>query len=368
MLDFAETTTNPLGQALEKIRDICAFALGMTNHNQAMLSTHDSIPDGPKMKHCKPRRRGGMSGNPYYPSTSTPSASLVPNGDDVEPLVTPVSRDSLLPELQDNLQLEMIELDTITGSREASPSHANPSMLDHLPSDSQNDQDSVLLMTAVKTSYSPEENAQNLTESTTEAVEPITVQEENRGATINGTSPSPQGDPSASEVSKNFPNKSTVQTDPNVDPTDPNEEVMDVDGPKHSVSEPQDGEIVTALDSPKPESEEVKPPSQQNDKNTAEPSPVHQEPCGHPMKVNEVDADDIGGGRGKRKGQATENAEPDSSVLSVGSPDPDNVDDSGKSPFKSSPEAEGVSQVTETDSAVAKDNVQRKYKRLRRHK
>lgn len=357
MLDFAENT-NPLGQALEKIRDICAFALGMNNHN---LSIHDSIPDGPKMKHCKPRRRGGISGsnsgvNSYYPSTtsgafsSTPSASFVPNGDNVEPLVTPVSRETLLPELQDNL---MIELDTITGSREASPSPATPSMLDHLPSDPQNDQDSILMMTAVvKTSYSPEENVQDPLETTAEAVEPTTVQEENRGAT----------------------DTSEVPTDSNVEHTNSNEEDMDVDGHKHPISEDQSAVTVTVSETPKPETEDVKPSTEQNDKNTPEPSPAHQEACGHPVKVDEVDADDIGGGRGKRKGQETENVEQDSSVLSVGSPDPDNVQDSGKSPFKSSsPEPEGVSQVTESDSqvteadsAVAKDNVQRKYKRQRR--
>ncbi|KAK6149426.1 hypothetical protein DH2020_016951 [Rehmannia glutinosa] len=96
--------------ALGKIRDICAFALRTSSGNQAMLSAHDAIADGPKSKHCKPRRRGGMSGyligansgiNSYFPctpgaSSPTPSASLGPNDSpslphdspeqDVEPL------------------------------------------------------------------------------------------------------------------------------------------------------------------------------------------------------------------------------------------------------------------------------------------
>ncbi|KAK6124563.1 hypothetical protein DH2020_041696 [Rehmannia glutinosa] len=119
-----------------------------------------------------------------YPGASspTPSASLGPNDSpslphdspeqDVEPLVTPLSRETPLPEFQDNLQLEMIELDTITGSREASPSPANPSMLD-LPSDPPDNQDSAVPLTGVK-----EDNAPMFTEST-DNPEPVTAQEEN---------------------------------------------------------------------------------------------------------------------------------------------------------------------------------------------
>ncbi|KAL3637547.1 hypothetical protein CASFOL_018715 [Castilleja foliolosa] len=149
----ATDTKNPFLQAFGKIRDICAFTLGVNNGNESVPLKQEIIPSVPKTKHCKPRRRGGMSGpytggassGSYFASTPEPSSpttdstplkppndsSLQPMHDilseqNVEPFVTPLSA-----ELDDNLQSEMIELDTITGSREPSPSSANPSsMLD----------------------------------------------------------------------------------------------------------------------------------------------------------------------------------------------------------------------------------------------
>lgn len=416
----ATETTNPMVQALEKIRDICAFALGMNNQNQAMLLTHDNIPDGPKMKHCKPRRRGGMSGyllgasagvNSYFPSNSsafspTPSASLGHNGSPmqphgspergVEPLVTPLSRDSLLPDLHDNLQLEMIEIDTITGSREASPSPADPSMLD-LPCDPPGNQDSDIMLSGVKTSFSPEDDAQIQTGSAADDSEPG-VRQENRESgnevlppvpepptlkpypqnseqpdygdttTLNGTSFPYEDDPSSSEVPKPHPDVPTL-------PPDAIEEARDANGldtkptPKPPGLEPQESENLASLDSTSHGMEDIKPSSHLAEKDFPEPSPTHQDCSGHPvsgetMKADGLDGDILEGSRGKRKGPTTDNVDTASSGVTESSPGPDNSHDYGKSPFKSSPE--GESQVGETDPVAAKDNVQRKYKRLRR--
>lgn len=403
-------------QALEKIRDICAFALGMNNQNQAMLLTHDNIPDGPKMKHCKPRRRGGMSGyllgvNSYFPSNSsafspTPSASMGHNGSpiqphgsperDVEPLATPLSRDSLLPDLHDNLQLEMIEIDTITGSREASPSPADPCMLD-LPCDPPGNQDSDIMLSGVKTSFSPEDDAQIQTGSAADDSEPG-VRQENRESgnevlppvpepptlkpypqnseqpdhgdttTLNGTSFPYEDDPSTSEVPKPHPDVSTL-------PPDAIEEARDANGldtkptPKPLGLEPQESENLTSLDPTSHGMEDIKPSSHLAEKDIPEPSPTHQDCSGQPvsgetMKADGLDVDILEGSRGKRKGPTTDNVDTASSGVTVSSPRPDNSHDYGKSPFKSSPE--GESQVGETDPVAAKDNVQRKYKRLRR--
>lgn len=401
-------------QALEKIRDICAFALGVSNQNQAMLSTHDIIPDGPKMKHCKPRRRGGMSGylvgansgvNSYFPSTSsafspTPSTSLGPNGSplqphdspgqDVEPLVTPMSRDSLLPELHDNLQLEMIEIDTITGSREASPSPTDPSML-NLPCDPPSNQDSTLTLTDVKTDFSPEDNAQiqtgceaddrepdgqEYTDIRDEALPPVpeppTLKPCSRNSeqprhgdttTFNGTHFPHEDDPSAFGVPTPHPEVSTVRLEPV-------EEAVDVNGvdtksiPNPPEFEPQEAENPTQLDSTSHEMVDIKPYAHLAEKNIPEPSPTHQDCCGETMKVDGVGGDVLEDSRGKRKEPAADKADTASSGPTASSPGPDNSHDYGKSPFKSSPE--GESQVTETDSVAAKDNVQRKYKRQRR--
>ncbi|KAL0353491.1 UNVERIFIED_CONTAM: Serine/threonine-protein phosphatase 7 long form [Sesamum angustifolium] len=371
-LDFAETT-NPIIDALGKIRDICAFALRMSNGNQTMISGHDMIPDDPKTKRCKPRRRAGVGGyllgansgvNSYFPCTSgasspTPSASLGPNGSPsrpqdcheqaVEPLVAPLSRDSPLPELQDNLQLEMIELDTITGSREASPSPVNPSMLD-IPCEPPGDEDSVLL-TDVKNNFSQEGN-----------VPMAPVQPDYGEPTKFSEIPSsPQVDAGASQASQLEPEVSTVRPDPN-------EVVMDVNGPESKsipgppVLEPQGAQTLTPSDSASPMMEDSKLSSQQDDKEIPEPSPMPQVSFGHPvsdetMRADGPDTDTTGDGNGKRKEQATDK-------VNASSPDPETVHNHGKSPLKSW--HEGVSQVTETDTATARDDVQRKYKRQRR--
>ncbi|KAL2245206.1 serine/threonine-protein phosphatase 7 long form homolog isoform X1 [Sesamum indicum] len=409
-LDFAETT-NPIIDALGKIRDICAFALRMSNGNQTMISEHDMIPDDPKTKRCKPRRRAGVSGylvgansgvNSYFPCTSgasspTPSVSLGPNGSPsrpqdcheqaVEPLVAPLSRDSPLPELQDNLQLEMIELDTITGSREASPSPVNPSMLD-IPCEPPGDQDSVLPLTDVK-SFSQEDNVPMVTDSA-DTPQPVTVLEENGGGTevlppipaphattpclpapvqpdygdptkFNESPSSPLVDVGASQGAQLEPEVSTVRPDPNEVVTDVNgPETKSIPGPP--VLEPQGAQTLTPSDLASPMTEDSKLSSQQDDKEIPEPSPVPQVSFSHPvsdetMRVDGPDTDSTGGGDGKRKEQET-------NKVSDSSPNPETVHNHGKSPLKSW--HEGASQVTETDTATARDDVQRKYKRQRR--
>ncbi|XP_047982231.1 uncharacterized protein LOC125223231 isoform X2 [Salvia hispanica] len=372
----ATETTNPMVQALEKIRDICACALGVSNQNQAMLSTHDMIPDGPKMKHCKPRRKGEMSG--YLPHDST--------GRDVEPLATPMSRESLLPELHDNLHLEMIEIDTLTGSREASPSPADPSML-NLHCDPPGGQDSALTLTDVKTDFSPGNDEQIQTGSAADDREQEVTGQEYRGigdevlqpvpeppalepcsqnseqlhhvdtTTFNGTLFPHEDDPSASMVSTHNPEVSTLHHEPI-------EEAMHVNGvdnksiPEPPVHEPQEAENPPLSDSMSHGMEDIKPYAHLAEKNIPEPSPAHQDSCGETIKVDEVDGDALECGLAKRKGVDADNADTTSSGPTVNSPCPDN------SPFKPSPE--GELQVTENDSAAAKDNVQRKYKRQRR--
>ncbi|CAA0814025.1 Serine/threonine-protein phosphatase 7 long form homolog [Striga hermonthica] len=141
----ASDTKDPFLQALGKIRDICAFTLRTNAVETAALKQEEvamvaAVAVGPKTKHCKPRRRGGMSGahtvgpGAYFASTpeqpSPTESTQLDNGS--------LSRSQDIPheqnaachhpfaavEQEDNLQSEMIELDTITGSRESSPSAA----------------------------------------------------------------------------------------------------------------------------------------------------------------------------------------------------------------------------------------------------
>lgn len=368
---------NPIVQALGKIRDICAFTLRMSNGNQTVLSTLDTMPDGPKTKHCKPRRRGGMSGylagpnsavNSYFPCTSgasspTPSASFGPSScplqqddshqQDVDPLVSQLSRDSPLPELQDNLQLEMIELDTITGSREASPSHANPSMLD-LPFDPPVNQDSIVPLADVKTSFSPEDNAQVLTESA-DTAQPVSGQEENgRTEELPPVPEPPSSEPGvANSVQPDYADPIKLN---GTSSSPPNEVVTDVKPETESIAEPsgsetQGAETLTLPDSASPGVKDSKPAPEQGGTKNPEPSPVHPELSSEEtVKVDESHSDSTGS---KRKGQA----------LDKESSDLDTAPDNRKSPVKSSPDAESL--VTKTD-ATAKEDVQRKYKRLRR--
>lgn len=381
LLDRAENTNPmPMVQALEKIRDICAFALGASNQNQAMISsTHDMIPDGPKVKHCKPRRRGGMSGymvgansgvNSYF--SPTPSASLGHNDSplephdsperDVEPLVTPLSRDSLLPELHDNLHLEMIEIDTITGSREASPSPADSSMhvpCDHPPAN----QDSALMLTDVKTSFSPEDDAQVGTGSAADDREPVIEQENLEQCPQNSEQPQ-NGDTYGTHFpQEDDPTPNQEVSTLSVEPIEVTMDVNGVDSDAKSISKPQEfeAENQTPPESTSHGTEDIKPYAHLTEKNIPEPSPTHQDSSGESMKTDGLEGDIPADSRGKRKEPATDKAEPASTMSSPG---PDNSHEYGKSPFKSSPE--GESRATESDSVAAKDNVQRKYKRLRR--
>ncbi|KAG8386002.1 hypothetical protein BUALT_Bualt03G0103700 [Buddleja alternifolia] len=395
----ATASTNPIEQALRKIREICAFTLRMSNGNQALISSHDSIPVGPKTKRCKPRRRGGMSGylvdasagiNAYFPcdsgpSSPAPSASLGPCGSpsqphdspaqDVEPLVTPLSRDSPLPELQeDNLQLEMIELDTITGSREASPSPPDQSMLE-LTCDPPANQDSLLSSPGVKTNFPPENNATMVIDTADTAQPPVTGQKENRTEEVLP----PISDPPASEPCVETPvepdyidntkfneTPSSPQGDANGSQATPKREVSPVHENSDMVVkevnepvllEPESAETLTPSDSAIPVTEDSKPSSQQGDENINEPSlptnqglSVHSVSDDSTMKVDGPESEIIEGGREKRKEQATDNAISDS-------PNPDS-----KSPLKSL--VEGESQVNKTDPAAVKE--ERKYKRQRR--
>ncbi|XP_051135099.1 serine/threonine-protein phosphatase 7 long form homolog [Andrographis paniculata] len=192
----ATDTRSHLYQALGKIQDICACALRTCSKNQnILLEQEPTIPVGPKTKRCKPRRRGTMTGyllgesDPYSPLSPAPSTSMRLNDSpglphdiseqDMQPSVAPFSRDSSLVELEDNLQVEMIELDTITGSREASPSHANPSMLG-MSTNPHSHEDSVMLQTGESANFSLHEDAPVFTDYA-DATHPGSEQEDVRG-------------------------------------------------------------------------------------------------------------------------------------------------------------------------------------------
>lgn len=382
LLDRAEhTNPMPMVQALEKIRDICTFALGTSNQNQAMISsTHDMIPDGPKVKHCKPRRRGGMSGYMVGASSGvssyfspTPSASMGHNDSplephdsperDVEPLVTPLPRDSLLPELHDNLQLEMIEIDTITGSREASPSPADSSMLNvpcvHPPAN----QDSSLMLTDVKTSFSPEDDAQVGTGSAADDREPVIEQENLEQCPQNSEQPQ-NGDTNGTHfLQEDDPTPHQEVSTFSAEPIEVTTDVNGVESETKSIPKPPEfeAENQTPPESTSHGTEDIKPYTHPTEKSITEPSPTHQDCSGESMKIDPVEGVIPADSQGKRKEPATDKGE---TASTMSSPGPDNSHDYGKSPFKSSPE--GESRATESDSVAAKDNVQRKYKRLRR--
>ncbi|KAI3466406.1 hypothetical protein Pfo_023069 [Paulownia fortunei] len=417
----ATDTKNPILQALGKIQNICAFALRMSNGNEGMLLKQGMILDGPKTKRFKPRRRGGMSGylvgpsaGSYFPCTSepsspTPSALLKPNDSpsqphdipeqDVEPFVTPLSRDSPLTELEDNLQSEMIELDTITGSREPSPSSVNPSMLD-LPCDQPGHHNSALMSTGVETNFSLEDNAPILTDND-ETAQPVTGQEDNRGCSevspprpdlpvsephvqtptqadhgdppkFNGT-PAPQGDPNASQPTTPEHEVSTVHPGPNEVVTEINgPETLSIPEPR--VLEPQGGKTSTTSDSASPGERDSKAATQHGDMNILEPSAKDQAASVYLVsdeavtQVDVPDTDFIGGDGGKRKERATDKvSSADSSHTldtAVSLPDPVTGHAYGKSSLE--PSIEGESQVTKTVPAAVKEDIQRKYKRQRR--
>ncbi|XP_073123508.1 uncharacterized protein [Henckelia pumila] len=399
----ATETTNPIFEALVKIQGICSVALRMSNGNQAILSTQDMILVGPKTKRCKPRRRGGMSGsfggvsagaNSYYPYTSgpsspTPSVSLGPDGSpslphdisgqDVEPLVTPFSSYSPLPELQDNLQSEMIELDTITGSREASPSSVHTSMLDLpcVPPVNENP----ILPTGTEANFLgdigplPTESADTTAQNTGE--------EKNRGgmevlpsnadhavsediqtpvqldhgdpANCGETPPAPPIDHNASQHPLQEPNLSPVHPDCDEVET----EVNDPDYcsmSKPHVLVPPDPEIPIPSGSTTPAKEDSRPSILHGDTNIPEPpSPKHQNPALH-MVSDEV----VTGAGGKRKGHAADDSSQTLETV-VSSPDPSAI---GKSALK--PSLESEFQVTHAEPFSVKEDGQKTYKRQRR--
>ncbi|GER45959.1 aminotransferase-like [Striga asiatica] len=132
----ASDTKDPFLHALGKIRDICSFTLRTNAVETSTLKQEEGAGAGagaavgPKTKHCKPRRRGGMSGahtvgqGAYFASTpeqpSPTESTQLNNGEQNAACHHPFAA----VEQEDNLQSEMIELDTITGSREPSPSAA----------------------------------------------------------------------------------------------------------------------------------------------------------------------------------------------------------------------------------------------------
>ncbi|XP_012848924.1 PREDICTED: serine/threonine-protein phosphatase 7 long form homolog isoform X1 [Erythranthe guttata] len=330
--------TNPIVQALGKIRDICAFTLRMSNGNQSIPSTLDTMPDGPKMKHCKPRRRGGMSGyllgansadSSYFMCTSGATSALQQNHtplQDIEPLTTPLSRDSPLQDLQDNLQLEMIELDTITGSREASPCPQNPSMLEMPCGDPPPANQDLALP--------PEDNAPIQTESADTAGQ-MNGQEENGGTEISPPVPE-QPAPQPEYVDPTMFNGTSVDQDRA-------EVAMDVKPATDSIYEPS--ETLTESGSASPRT-----------KDSINPDPSSGDPVSdETMKVDESCDDVDEGVGGKRKGEEAMDKE---------SSDQETVHEYVKSPATSLTDGESV--ANKTDLVSGKDDVQRKYKRLRR--
>ncbi|EYU27456.1 hypothetical protein MIMGU_mgv1a010304mg [Erythranthe guttata] len=310
----------------------------MSNGNQSIPSTLDTMPDGPKMKHCKPRRRGGMSGyllgansadSSYFMCTSGATSALQQNHtplQDIEPLTTPLSRDSPLQDLQDNLQLEMIELDTITGSREASPCPQNPSMLEMPCGDPPPANQDLALP--------PEDNAPIQTESADTAGQ-MNGQEENGGTEISPPVPE-QPAPQPEYVDPTMFNGTSVDQDRA-------EVAMDVKPATDSIYEPS--ETLTESGSASPRT-----------KDSINPDPSSGDPVSdETMKVDESCDDVDEGVGGKRKGEEAMDKE---------SSDQETVHEYVKSPATSLTDGESV--ANKTDLVSGKDDVQRKYKRLRR--
>ncbi|KAL2475984.1 serine/threonine-protein phosphatase 7 long form-like protein [Abeliophyllum distichum] len=414
-LDFADTT-NPILHALGKIRDICAFALRMTNGNQSSLLTQTAIPVGPKTKRCKPRRRGGISGRPvgasgglgsYFPSTlgpssPTPSSSLGPNtsrpheilDQDFEPFTTPLMGDSPLPELQDTMQSEMIELDAITGSREASPSAANPSTSEP-PFYPQGDQSSVPHLTNTTTNFFRDDTAPvPVDPSHTARVDARQVESTDGGIEVSPPTPDPpvlelqhaqtlaQSDPKPEMLDETpyTTQGDSVVSQPSprehkVSPvhTDSDKVAIQVDGPDTyskpvpSVLEPHCTETPAPSDSTSPAKKDVSPSTQQGDLIIPEPS-SSKHPMSSVMQVDTPDSDSVQGDGGKRKDRAPDHVTlVDSSHtndIAINSRDPDIVNDDSKSLAK--PLNEGESKATQADPAAVTEDGQKKYKRQRR--
>ncbi|XP_022848362.1 protein MAIN-LIKE 2-like isoform X1 [Olea europaea var. sylvestris] len=418
-LDFAE---NPILQALGKIHDICAFALRMTNGNQSSPSAQTAIPVDPKTKRCKPRRRGGISGRPvgagsglgsYFPSTLgpsslTPSSSLGPNtsrpheilDQDFEPFATSLMGDSPLPELQDTMQSEMIELDAITGSREASPSAANLSTSEP-PFYPQGDQSSVPHLTNMTPNFLREDTAPvPVNSSHTAQVDVRQVENADEGIEVSPPTPDPpvlepqhvqtpqQSDPKP-EMLDDTP--STTQGDSVVSQPSPGEHKMSpvhsdsdkvaiqVDGPgtyskpDPPVLKPHCTETPVPSDSTNPANKDVSVPTLQGDLSIPKPSspkhPISSVRSGaEAMQVDTPDTDSVQGDGGKRKERpsdhvtSVDSSHTNDAVLISG--DLVNVNSDGKSLAK--PLNEGEAKLTQADPASVTEDGQKKYKRQRR--
>ncbi|KZV56344.1 hypothetical protein F511_00341 [Dorcoceras hygrometricum] len=390
----ATETSNPIFEALVKIQGICSVALRFSNGNQATLSTQDMVLVGPKTKRCKPRRRGGTSGsfgggsvgaNSQYPYTSgpsspTPSVSLGPDGSpsvsrdisgqDVEPLVTPFSSYSPLPELQDNLQAEMIELDTITGSREASPSSVHPSVLD-LPNVAPITEKPIL-PTGTEANFLGD-TGPLLTESADTAAQ-STGEEENGGRMeafssmadhrVSEDVPTPiqldHGDPVNSNKIPPDPIDHNASQHPlqgpNLSPVHPDRDLVETEVKEPDDRPIPDSDIPVPSGCATPAKEDSKPFILQGDTNIPElSSSEHQNPTLH-IVSDEV----ITGAGGKRKGHAIDDSSQKLETV-VTLVDPNAL---GKSALKPSPE--GDFQVTQTEPVSVKEDGQKTYKRQRR--
>ncbi|CAI9756804.1 unnamed protein product [Fraxinus pennsylvanica] len=417
-LDLAE---NPILQALGKIRDICASALQMNNGNQSSLSTQLAIPVGPKTKRCKPRRRGGISGRlvsagsgfgSYCPTSlgsasPTPSSSLGPNisrprkivDQDFEPFATPLMGDSPLPELRDAIQSEMIELDDITGSREASPYAANPSTSDpqFYP---RGYQSSLPQLTNMKPNFLREDTTPVPVDSSRPAlVSARQVENTDGGIEVSPPTPDPQvlklqhsqtleQPDSKLEMLDETPytKGSSVVSQPSprdhkVLPmhADSDRVAMQVDGPdtysktEPPVLEPHCTETTVPSDSPTTLKKDASPSTQQGNLNSPKsPSPklpvssVHS--VAEAMQGDTPDADSVQSDGGKRKERAPDHiafvGSSHTNDTDISSCDPDNVNDDGKSIGK--PLNQRELKLTQADPAAVTEDGQKKYKRQRR--
>ncbi|XP_022877752.1 uncharacterized protein LOC111395817 isoform X2 [Olea europaea var. sylvestris] len=409
-LDLAE---NPILQALGKIRDICASALQMTNGNQSSLLTQSAISVGPKTKRCKPRRRGGISGRlvstggdlgSYYPSSlgsasPTPSSSLGPNtsrpheivDQDFEPFTTPLMGDSPLPELHDTMQSEMIELDDITGSREASPYAANPSTSEpqFCP---RGDQSSVPQLTNMTPNFLREDTApEPLDSSCTAQVDARQVENMDGGIEVSPPTPDPQvlelqhsqtfeepdSKPEMLDETSYTKGNSVVSQfslqEHKVLPVHPDSDkvAMQVDGPDtYSESDPPTEAPVT-LDSTIPSKKDASL-SQHGNLSTPESSslktPVTSVHSVEAMQGDTPDADSVQSDGGKRKERAPDYiafvGSSHTSDNATSSCDLDIVNDDGKTIAK--PLNEEELKLTQADPAAVTEDGQKKYKRQRR--
>lgn len=347
------------------------------------------FPVGPKTKRCRPRRRGGMTGcpvganpgvNSYYPCTPgqespTPSASFGLNGSpshandipetNFEPLVTPISRDSPISELHDNLQSEMIELDTITGSREASPSMLN------LPCDASANQTATpMLMDAIANPLSVTKDEENIGR-----VDEILPSVTDTPASVScaGTVKPDKDDPKRC-IETQFPQGERIDSMP-CEPECKESQVTENPAPSDSakpekdIVEPQPHQVDGNIPEPLLEQN-----SFSNEQLTRNPSPKRQAlpvPSSADERVRKTDGLETGTAEGipvKRKGESLDKASPTDSSQTldtvVSCHDPDTADDSYKSQVK--PSLEFESEVANDEIAVKGGDCPKRYKRQRR--